>query len=393
MFTRNIANEIAELMSEFPAVAVIGPRQVGKTTLSQMLCDSIAPRPIYLDLERPSDVSKINDPEHYFELHKGTLIILDEIQRMPGLYQVLRGTIDRRRREGHRTGQFLILGSASLDLLQQSSETLAGRIAYKELTGITAEEIDTAQTGALEKLWIRGGFPDSYLAKSDAASMRWRGNFIKTYLEKEVPELGQRIPAITLKNLWTMLAHSQGGQLNYAQLGAGLDISATTARRYVELLEDLLLVRTLRPWSGNVGKRLVKSPKVYIRDSGVTHTLLNLNTLDDVLGHPVAGPSWEGFVIENLLSVLPEGISAWFYRTAAGAEIDLVVEVNYQNRLAIEVKRSTAPKTSRGFYEGCADINPSGKYIVYSGNEQYSLNNGVMAVGIQDMMGILRKLV
>jgi hypothetical protein len=393
MLARNVANEIAELLSEFPAVAVLGPRQVGKTTLAQTLSDSLVPAPVYLDLERPSDISKIADPEHYFELHKDRLIILDEIQRMPDLYQVLRGTIDRRKREGRRTGQFLILGSASLELLHQSSETLAGRIAYKQLTGITAGEIDAGQTGELEKLWVRGGFPDSYLAKSDGASVRWRGNFIKTYLEKEVPDLGQRIPATTLKNLWAMLAHSQGGQLNYAQLGSGLDISATTTRRYVELLEDLLLVRTLRPWAGNVGKRLVKSPKVYIRDSGVAHALLNLTTLDDVLGHPVAGPSWEAFVIENLLSVLPDGVSAWFYRTAAGAEIDLVVEVNYQKRLAIEIKRSTAPKTSRGFYEACSDINPVGKYVVYPGQEHYSLNNEVTAVSITEMMEILKKLV
>ena len=217
-----------------------------------------------------SDQAKLNEPEAYFDLHKGKLIILDEIQRVPGLFQILRGVIDRQRRQGHRTGQFLILGSASLYLLKQSSESLAGRIAYKELPGLTVFEIIAAQYSGVEQLWLHGSFPDSFLAKTDAASLRWRMNFISTYLERDVPQFGSRIPGTSLRLLWTMLAHSQGGQLNTAQIGTNLGVATSTARRYIELPEDLLLIRTLRPRVGNIGKRLVKAPKVYIRDSGLT---------------------------------------------------------------------------------------------------------------------------
>jgi predicted AAA+ superfamily ATPase len=389
MITRTAEAEIARLLQEFPAVGVLGPRQVGKTTLAQTIAESFDPKPIYLDLESPSDLAKITEPEAYFELHKGTLIILDEIQRVPELFLVLRGVIDRRRREGLRLGQFLILGSSSLDLLQQSSESLAGRIAYKDLSGLLATEVGPAEQ---DKLWLRGGFPDSFLAANDAAALRWRTNFISTYLERDVPQLGPRIPAVTLRRLWTMLAHSQGGQLNFAQLAANLGVSGPTVKRYVELLEDLLLIRTLRPWSGNIGKRLVKSPKVYIRDSGLTHALLNLKTLDDVLGHPVVGVSWEGFAIENLVSCLPGGVTPWFYRTSARAEIDLIIEVNAQEKYAIEIKRSLAPTVSKGFYLGCEDIDATKRFVVYPGKEQYPLTNDVMAVSLVEMMGELRDL-
>jgi predicted AAA+ superfamily ATPase len=299
MITREAQIEIAQLLDEFPAVAVLGPRQVGKTTLAEEIATSISPHPIYLDLESPTDQTKLREPEAYFELHKGQLVILDEIQRVPELFAILRGVIDRRRQQGYKTGQFLILGSASLDLLKQASESLAGRIAYKELSGLTATEIIAQKTGDQNGLWLRGGFPDSFLAKTDLASLRWRLNFIGTYLERDVPQFGPRILATTLRLLWTMLAHNQGAQLNMAQLGANLGITIPTTKRYIELLEDLLLIRNLRPWSGNVGKRLVKAPKVYIRDSGITHALLNLTTLDDLLGgirwsEPVGkGSSWK----------------------------------------------------------------------------------------------------
>jgi len=390
MIKRQIETDIVQLLEEFPAVGVLGPRQVGKTTLAEAIAASNKPEPIYLDLERPSEAARLREPEGYFELHKGKLIILDEIQRVPELFQILRGVIDRRRKEGLRTGQFLILGSASLDLLKQSSESLAGRIAYKELTGLTVEEVEQKTSADLDRLWLRGGFPDSFLAKSDEASLRWRLNFISTYLERDVPQLGPRIPAVMLRNLWTMLAHSQGGQLNIAQLGNNLDVAASTAKRYIELLEDLLLIRTLRPWSGNVGKRLVKAPKVYIRDSGVTHALLNLTTLDDLLGHPVVGASWEGFVLENLLSSLPVGLTPWFYRTSAGAEIDLVIEKNSKERYAIEIKRSQAPSVSKGFHLGCEDIEATKRFIVYPGKERFPVTKSITAIPILDMMNELR---
>jgi len=389
MIKRQAQSEIARLLEEFPAVGVLGPRQVGKTTLAEEIAASVNPEPIYLDLERPSEAARLNEPEEYFELHKGKLIILDEIQRVPELFQILRGVIDRRRREGLRTGQFLILGSASLDLLKQSSESLAGRIAYKELSGFTAAEIDNKASN-VDRLWLRGGFPDSFLAKNDEASLRWRLNFISTYLERDVPQLGPRIPVTTLRLLWTMLAHSQGGQLNIAQLGNNLDVTAPTAKRYVELIEDLLLIRSLRPWAGNVGKRLVRAPKVYIRDSGLTHALLNLTTQDDLLGHPVVGASWEGFVLENLLSCLPLGFTPWFYRTSAGAEIDLVIEKNSKERYAIEIKRSQAPSVSKGFHLGCEDIRATKQFIVYPGKERFPVTKEITAIPILDMMNELR---
>lgn len=392
MIKRQAQSEIAHLLEEFPAVGVLGPRQVGKTTLAEEIAAAVNPEPIYLDLERPSAAARLKEPEEYFELHKGKLIILDEIQRVPELFQILRGVIDRRRREGHRAGQFLILGSASLDLLKQSSESLAGRIAYKELSGFTAAEINNKASKDVDRLWLRGGFPDSFLAKNDEASLRWRLNFIATYLEREVPQFGPRMPATTLRLLWTMLAHNQGGQLNIAQLGNNLDVSAPTAKRYVELLEDLLLIRSLRPWTGNVGKRLVKAPKVYIRDSGVTHALLNLTTQDDLLGHPVVGSSWEGFVLENLLSCLPLGFTPWFYRTSAGAEIDLVIEKNSKERYAIEIKRSQAPSVSKGFHLGCEDIKATKRFIVYPGKERFPVTKEVTAIPILDIMNELRDI-
>jgi uncharacterized protein len=388
MIRRVAQSKILSLWQEFPAVAVLGPRQVGKTTLAVEIADAAQGEHIYLDLESPSDVNRLADPEDYFSRQKGRLIILDEVQRVPELFPVLRGVIDRARREGHRTGQFLILGSASLDLLRQSSETLAGRIAYTELTGLTCNEVSRDQQ---DQLWLRGGFPDSFLAASDESSLRWRLNFIATYLERDVPQFGPRIPAVTLRRLWTMLAHSQGGQVNTAQLGANLDISLPTAKRYLELLEDLLLIRTLRPWSGNIGKRLVRTPKVYIRDSGLTHALLNITTPEDLLGHPVVGASWEGFVVENLLSCLPAGATYWFYRTSAGAEIDLVIEHGPGNIFAIEIKRSQAPVVSKGFHLGCEDIGATERYVVYAGNERYSLGKDVIAMPLRDMMDILSR--
>ena len=386
MINRKAQDEIIELLKEFPVVGILGPRQVGKTTLAESIAEMINPDPIYLDLESPADKAKLTEAETYFDMYAGKLIILDEIQRIPGLFEILRVVVDRRRRQGLKTGQFLVLGSASLDLLKQSSETLAGRIAYKELTGLTALEISTTHHREIDRLWLRGGFPDSFLAKDDEASFRWRTNFISTYLERDVPQLGPRIPAITLRRLWTMLAHNQGGQLNLATLGASLDVSLPTAKRYVELLEDLLLIRSLRPWSGNIGKRLVKSPKIFIRDSGLTHALLNLVSIDDVLGHPVAGMSWEGFVIENLLSSLATASTAWFYRTSAGAEIDLVIERGNKKRFAIEIKRSASPTISKGFHIGCDDIKATHRFVVYPGSETFSLTKDVLAIPVLQMM-------
>ncbi len=392
MIKRHAQDKIMNLLQIFPAVGILGPRQAGKTTLALQIANTLRPEPIYLDLEDEEDCLKLNDPGYYFKTHEGRLIILDEIQRLPEIFTTLRGVIDRRRRAGEKSAQFLILGSASLDLLQQSSESLAGRIAYRELGGITAWEGAQDKKLSADMLWVRGGFPSSLLAASDAESFEWRKTFIRTYLERDIPQIGPRIPASTLRRLWTMLAHNQRGQVNIAQLAGSLDLSARTTKRYVELLEDLLLVRTFRPWYGNIGKRLVKAPKIYIRDSGLLHTLLGLSTLEDILGHSIAGASWEGFALENLLSVLPDDALPWFYRTAAGAEIDLVIEQGTRRRIAIEIKRSLVPKPAKGFYMGCEDIKATHRFVVYPGKEKFSLSENLTVAPLVDIMETLQEL-
>ncbi|MEB2779447.1 ATP-binding protein [Algoriphagus sp. C2-6-M1] len=384
MIIRDLTFKLQELMPDFPAIAILGPRQVGKTTLAQELVKNIDPQSIYLDLESPSDRSKLVEPEQYFDLHEGRLIILDEIQRIPDLFPLLRGVIDRKRRKGLRSCQFLILGSASLDLIRQSSESLAGRIAYEELSGFNVLEVDLVEDHA-EKLWLRGGFPDSFLASTDKSSMTWRGNFITTYLERDISQIAQFVPANRLRRLWTMLAHQQGQLINLSKLGASLDLTSPTVKNYVEMLENLLLIRSLRPWLVNVGKRLVKTPKVYTRDSGITHALLNLTKLDDLLSHPVVGSSWEGFIIENIISVLPKGTEYGFYRTAAGAELDFVFSLNGVI-WAIEIKRTLSPKLSKGFLNAVEDIQASQKYFVYAGNETFPMGSGTFAIGLKDIM-------
>jgi predicted AAA+ superfamily ATPase len=378
MVTRISQEKLDELLAQFPAVALLGPRQCGKTMLALTVTEGRADA-VYLDLETPSDARKLDDAEDFFARHADELVVLDEIQRKPELFPVLRGVIDRNRRRGRAAGPFLLLGPASLDLPRQSSESLAGRLARLELTPLLACEARAARLPA-PALWVRGGFPESFLAADDAASLRWRHEFIRTYLERDIPAFGPRIPAETLRRLWTMLAHSQGAPLNAAALAGALGVSGRTVARYIDLLVDLLLVRRLQLWGGNTKKRLVRSPKTYVRDSGVAHALLGLETADDILGHPVAGASWEGWVIENLLAALPAGAAASYYRTGAGAEIDLVLELRRGVRWAVEIKRSTAPAVSKGFYIGCADIRAARKIVVYSGDENYGLGDGVEAV-------------
>jgi len=358
-------------------VALLGPRQVGKTTLALEIAET---RPsIYLDLESAADRSRLSDPELYLADHENELVILDEVHRFPGLFRSLRGLIDQGRRRGKKAGRFLLLGSASMDLMRQSGESLAGRIAYLELAPFDVLEVDD---DAHDQLWVRGGFPDSFLAADDGVSMRWRQNFIRTYLERDVPQLGPRIPAETLRRFWTMLAHAQGGLLNAAIFARGLGVDGKTAARYLDLMVDLLLVRRLPAWHKNVGKRLVKSPKLYVRDSGVTHSLLGLATKEDLLGHPVVGHSWEGFVVENLLSVAPEGTEASFYRSSGGAEIDLVLTPPGRDPWAIEIKRSLDPRPARGFHHACADVKPEARYVVYPGAETFPVSADVEALNV-----------
>lgn len=375
MIPRIAKPKLEELLKRFPAVALLGPRQAGKTTLALALHQKAGHPSVYLDLELPSDRAKLTDPELYLSQYEDRLVILDEIHRLPGIFQTLRGLIDRRRRKGSKTGQFLLLGSASMDLLQQSAETLAGRIAYLELGPFNILEAGGTDGKASDKLWVRGGFPDSFLAESDSASFEWRTAFIQTYLERDVPSLGPRIPAETLRRFWQMLAHNQGQMVNAAQLASGLGVTGNTVGRYLDIMVDLLLVRRLQPWSSNVGKRLVRSPKVYVRDSGLVHALLGINDKEDLLGHPIAGPSWEGMIVENILSVLKPPARPWFYRTAAGAEIDLVLEFSPKKIWAIEIKRSISnPAPGKGFYVGCEDLKASRRIVIYPGEEIYRLD-------------------
>ena len=381
MISRHLLTDLRIALTEAPAVTLLGPRQVGKTTLALSLGQEQPS--VYLDLESEADRAKLAEPELYLPQHEDKLVILDEIQRVPQLFQSLRGLIDAGRRRGHRHGRFLLLGSASIDLLKQSSESLAGRIRYLELPPIHAGEFDAGQ---LNTLWLRGGFPESLLAPSDAASLRWRSDFIRTYLERDIPQLGPRIPAETLRRLWTMLAHQQGSLLNAAVLARALAVDGKTVASYLDLLVDLLLVRRLSPWHHNAGKRLVKSPKVYVRDSGLVHALLGIGDHEALLAHPVAGGSWEGLVIESLLACAPDGTEASFYRTAAGAEIDLVLKLPGQRQpWAIEIKRSLAPKLERGFHLACEDINPTERLVIYAGTEPFPLADGVQALPLGEL--------
>lgn len=310
MIPRRLVSALTSALAEAPAVALLGPRQVGKTTLALDLARKLDGRrpAVYLDLESEADRAKLSEPELYLAQHADKLVILDEIQRTPQLFASLRGLIDAGRRRGQGKGRFLVLGSASIDLLKQSSETLAGRIRYLELAPLDAGEVGGKR---LDALWLRGGFPGSLLADSDAASLRWRVDFIRTYLERDIPLLGPRIPAETLRRLWTMLAHSQGGLLNAAAFARALAVDGKTVASYLDLLADLLLVRRLAPWHGNVRKRLVKSPKVYVRDSGLVHALLGIGDREALLAHPVAGASWEGLVIESLVAAAPDRTEAF----------------------------------------------------------------------------------
>jgi predicted AAA+ superfamily ATPase len=388
MFTRYKLTELQQALRRSPAVVVLGPRQVGKTTLAWQVAQSDG---LYLDLESPEDRSKLDNAEQYLRSRQDRLVVLDEVQRLPTLFEPLRGLIDQARRAASvsgtpATGLYLLLGSASLDLIQSSSETLAGRIAFVELAGLHRLEVPPA---LWDHLWVRGGFPQSLMAATDAHSVLWRRDFTRTYLERDVAQFAPRIGAELLRRLWTMLAHLQASTVNMSQLARNLDMDTRTANAYLDLLADLLLVRKLSPWHSNQGKRLVKSPKVYIRDSGLLHSLLGITDMDGLLAHPVVGASWEGHVIESLLGVAPAGVVPSFYRSGAGAEIDLLLTWPNGEHWAIEIKRSTAPKVERGFHSACADIQPSRKWLVYPGAEAYPMRDGIEALPLQVAMQTL----
>ncbi len=380
MIPRRCGSRLNHLLSHNPAVVLLGPRQAGKTTLALETAET---RPsVYLDLEDEADRAKLSDPARYFADHERELVILDEVHRLPGLFQTLRGVIDHGRRQGRQSGQFLLLGSAAMDLLRQSGESLAGRISYLELGPFDALEVSPDQ---LDRLWVRGGFPRSFLADNDDLSMEWRRDFIRTYLERDIPQFGSRIPAETLRRFWTMLAHNQSQMFNAASLARGLGVDGKTVAGYLDLLVDLLLVRRLPAWHRNVGKRLVKSPKVYVRDSGVVHGLLGIPDKETLLGHPVVGKTWESFATETLIAAAPDGTEAHFYRTATGNEIDLVLTLPGGKLWAIEIKRRSAPTLEAGFHAACADLKPNQRFVVYSGTERFPLDADTVAIGLTEL--------
>lgn len=384
MIERKLISRLRDAIAHTPAVALLGPRQVGKTTLALEAGQGV--NSLYLDLESEQDRARLAQPELYLADHQDKLVILDEVHRAPGLFPVLRGLIDRARRAGRKSSLYLLLGSASLDLLKQSGESLAGRIAYLELAPFNVME---TQSLPMDDLWVRGGFPDSLLAADAVRSLRWRQDFISTYLERDIPQFGLRIAAETLRRFWGMLAHHQGGLLNIAQFARNLGVDAKTAASYLDLLVDLLIVRRLPPWHANVSKRLIKSPKVYVRDSGLVHALLNIADKDALLSHPVVGQSWECFVIENLLVAAADKTQGYFYRTGGGAEIDLLLAWPDGSLWAVEIKRSLSPKLERGFHSACEDLAPVRKFVVYPGQHRYPIAAGVEAISLAELATLL----
>ncbi len=389
MIQRHLASRLTERIGNVPVVALLGSRQVGKTTLAMSL--ELNKRCHYLDLERPSDLAKMADPELYLSSYSDQLVILDEIQRVPELFPVLRSLVDERRQRGESAGHFLLLGSASPDLLRQSSETLAGRITYLEMTPFQIQEV-ASEVEANNRLWFRGGYPDSFLAVNDASSRQWRADFITSYVERHLPQQGISASPIQLRRFCTMLAHEQAGTVNLASIGNALGIDGKTVLRYMNLLEGLFLIRRIPAWSRNTGKRLVKMPKVYWRDSGLLHELLGLNHLEHVLGHPVCGPSWEGYCLEQIMNALPLGVVASHYRTHAGAEVDLVLEWPSGETQAIEIKRTLSPKLTPAFRESMETLSAVRGTILIPKGESFPLSDSVRAMTLQEFLEVEFKI-
>jgi predicted AAA+ superfamily ATPase len=381
---RALAGPLRDRLKQFPVVALLGPRQCGKTWLAKRLVQETE-RAVYLDLERPSDLARLQDPEAFFALHSDALICLDEIQRAPDLFATIRSDVD----VCECAGRFLILGSASRDLLRQSAESLAGRIAYLELAPFRLDEVTAGQgDDVLRRLWLRGGFPRSYLAATDAEAAVWLDEFVRMFLERDLPQLAGRVDVGLVGRLWRMLAHVHGGMLNASALGSALGVSAPTVRAWLDLLEKAFVVRLLQPFEANLGKRLVKTPRVYLRDVGLLHSLLGVRDHDALLGHPSYGASWEGLVLEHAIAALPDYIPS-FYRTRAGAEMDLVLEQGHR-RVLVECKASSAPKVTRGFWTALDDLKPDAAFVVAPVAEAYPLGRGAMVVPLAGLAARLR---
>lgn len=384
MLYREVHTELTELLTFFPVVAIVGPRQVGKTTLAKELNNSIGKESVYLDLENPKDVAKITDPVLFFESNTDKCVVLDEIQRMPELFPILRSMVDMNR----VPARFILLGSASPELIRDSSETLAGRIIYQELTPFNLTEIGSESSALLNQHWFRGGFPDAFLARSDKMTSKWRSAFIQTYLERDLPLLGLDADHLVIRKLWVMVAHIHGNLLNMSSLGKSLGITSKTVRKYLSFMEQAFLIRLLKPYTANIGKRLVKSPKAYIRDSGLMHQLLGITAQPDLEFNPVVGHSWEGYVIEQITQKLPDGVFAYYYRTHEGAECDLVLEKGGKCLAAIEVKYVAAPKISKGLFNAYADLNAKHNFIVTPQTDDYLIRKDVRVCKLYDMLTV-----
>lgn len=375
---RDVTSSLEEYLNNFPAVALLGPRQAGKSTLAKKVYKKLG-NAIYLDLELPSDLQKLDEPEIFFSLHDDKLICLDEIQRKPEIFSVLRSIIDQR----NRNGQFLILGSASKDLIKQTSETLAGRIVYLELAPFVYSEIANLSEqfeNNLRTFWLRGGFPRSYLAKNESLSSVWRSNFIQTFLERDIPQLGIQIPSDTLRRLWQMCAHLHGSLLNQTVLGESIGVTHQTIRSYLDILSKTFTIRLLRPFQKNIGKRLVKTPKLYIRDSGILHSLLNIDSFNELLGHPIYGASWEGMAIENVITWMND-FEPFFYRTSAGTELDLLL-CKGEKKVGVEFKASMAPKPLKGFWQAIEDLQLSEVFLIAPVKDIYQIRNNVKVMNL-----------
>jgi predicted AAA+ superfamily ATPase len=394
MIYRNQQQELITALDQMPIVALLGPRQVGKTTLSLAILPTLQKSAIYLDLEKEADQRKLADPSYFLGQFNGQLVVLDEVQRMPDLFLVLRSIVDERRREGERTGHFLLLGSASKELVQASSETLAGRIRFLESHPFTATELWDYEKSAyhLDRHWFRGGFPDSYLAISDLESWRWRADFVQTYLEKDIPSMGLGVSTTQLSRFWSMLAHFHGQQVNLSSIARSLGLSHTSIKNYLDLLTDFYMVRQLKPWAGNLKKRLVKSPKIYFRDTGILHKLLQISEYDVLLGHPMLGASWEGFMVEQILAVLDDRWSCSYYRTSTQVELDLVLQTPKNETWVVEIKRGTMPKLGRGFFEACQDVGAVRRFVLCNTTEHLVLARDTEQIGLLDLIGLLKTL-
>ncbi len=394
MIPRSLESRIVRALKTMPVVAILGPRQAGKTTLALEIANNKSDKEVaWLDLERDSDLAKLAEPEDYLKRFDNKTLIIDEVQRKPDLFRALRSLVDARKRAGEKAGHFLLLGSASRDLIQHSTETLAGRIRYLELTPFSIPELYSSdpQGFDVDKLWLRGGFPDSYLAGDDDESWDWRSDFIASYVERDIPLMGPRVPATRMKRFWNMLAHWHGQQTNMSSLGKSMEVDHKTIRSYLDILTDFYMVRQFPPWSGNTRKRLVKSPKVYIRDSGMLHRLLNIPDHETLLGHPVLGASWEGFILESIVSNLSSKWRYSYYRTSSQTEIDLALEGPKQEIIAIEIKRSSAPKVTRGFHLACEDIQATRKIAIYSGQERFPLTDDTEAMNLHTFLSGIRE--